>query len=145
MHGSDAAFLACSLHSVHDEEKAFEMELAWICDASGREFKRVPAELAAAAERQAKAALADSDMCMPCCKEGHACWLEPSKRGRRLPQSHAKALLARKPSTGEHSELVLAYPCEGLVTASMLLKGLRPYMRIGCSANPLLAQNPSCR
>ena len=39
------------------------MELAWICEASGREFKRVPAELAAAAERQAKAALADSDMC----------------------------------------------------------------------------------
>ena len=52
-----------SLHSVHDEEKPFEMELAWICEASGREFKRVPAELAAAAERQAKAALADSDMC----------------------------------------------------------------------------------
>ncbi|KAK9844201.1 hypothetical protein WJX81_007837 [Elliptochloris bilobata] len=50
------------LHSVHDEEKPFEMELAWICEASGREFKRVPAELAAAAERQAKAALADSDM-----------------------------------------------------------------------------------
>ena len=55
-----------SLHSVHDEEKPFEMELAWICDASGREFKCVPAELAAAAERQAKAALADSDMCAPC-------------------------------------------------------------------------------
>ena len=42
------------------------MELAWICEASGREFKRVPADLAAAAERQAKAALADSDMCAPC-------------------------------------------------------------------------------
>ncbi len=39
------------------------MELAWICEASGREFRRVPAELAAAAERQAKASLADSDMC----------------------------------------------------------------------------------
>jgi len=48
---------------VHDEEKPFEMELAWICEASGREFRRVPAELAAAAERQAKASLADSDMC----------------------------------------------------------------------------------
>ena len=54
---------ARSLHSVHDEEKPFEMELAWICEASGREFRRVPAELAAAAERQAKASLADSDMC----------------------------------------------------------------------------------
>jgi hypothetical protein len=31
-----------SLHQVHDEEKGFEMELAWICDESGREFKRVP-------------------------------------------------------------------------------------------------------
>ena len=39
------------------------MELAWICEASGREFRRVPTELAAAAERQAKASLADSDMC----------------------------------------------------------------------------------
>ena len=58
-----ALWRARSLHSVHDEEKPFEMELAWICEASGREFKRVPAELAAAAERQAKAALADSDMC----------------------------------------------------------------------------------
>lgn len=54
-----------SLHSVHDEEKPFELELAWICDGSGREFKHVPADLAAAAERQAKAALADSDMCAP--------------------------------------------------------------------------------
>ena len=63
-HGSEALVgEARSLHSVHDEEKPFEMELAWICEASGREFKRVPAELAAAAERQAKAALADSDMC----------------------------------------------------------------------------------
>jgi len=56
---------ACSLHSVHDEEKPFEMELSWICPASENEFRRVPADLSAEAERAAKAALADSDMCMP--------------------------------------------------------------------------------
>ena len=51
----------CSLHTVHDEEKPFELELAWICDESKKEFKRVPADLAAEAEQQAKAAL-DEDM-----------------------------------------------------------------------------------
>ncbi|KAK9822442.1 hypothetical protein WJX74_011023 [Apatococcus lobatus] len=49
------------LHTVHDEEKPFELELAWICDESNKEFKRVPADLAAEAEQQAKAAL-DEDM-----------------------------------------------------------------------------------
>ena len=52
-----------SLHSVHDEEKPFELELAWICDASEKEFRRVPKDIAAEAERQAKAALQESDMC----------------------------------------------------------------------------------
>ena len=36
----------CSLHQVHDEEKGFEMELAWICEDSGRQFQRVPQQLA---------------------------------------------------------------------------------------------------
>lgn len=53
----------CSLQSVHDDEKPFEMELSWICPESDNEFRRVPAELATEAERSAKAALADSDMC----------------------------------------------------------------------------------
>lgn len=51
-----------SLHSVHEGDKPFELELAWVCDASGRRFERVPADVAAAAEAAAKAALADSDM-----------------------------------------------------------------------------------
>jgi 20S proteasome subunit alpha 7 len=50
------------LHSVHEGDKPFELELAWVCDASGRRFERVPADVAAAAEAAAKAALADSDM-----------------------------------------------------------------------------------
>jgi hypothetical protein len=53
---------ARSLHSVHDEEKPFELEMSWICEESGREFQKVPAEIVAEAEQQAKAALADSDM-----------------------------------------------------------------------------------
>ena len=52
-----------SLQSVHDDEKPFEMELSWSCPASDNEFRKVPAELAAEAERSAKAALVDSDMC----------------------------------------------------------------------------------
>ena len=51
-----------SLYSVHDEDKPFELELSWICDASGREFRRVPADVLAAAEAAAKSALEDSDM-----------------------------------------------------------------------------------
>ena len=34
--------IPCSLHQVHDEEKGFEMELAWVCDESNRTFQRVP-------------------------------------------------------------------------------------------------------
>eukprot|EP00898_Chlorokybus_atmophyticus_P004714 jgi/Chlat1/5243/Chrsp33S05087 len=49
------------IYSAHDEakDKAFELELSWICDESGREHKRVPAELAAEAERLAKASMED--------------------------------------------------------------------------------------
>lgn len=50
------------LHQVHDEEKGFEMELAWICEDSGRQFQRVPQQLAEEAEAAAKAALEAEDM-----------------------------------------------------------------------------------
>eukprot|EP00243_Klebsormidium_subtile_P004541 TRINITY_DN18580_c0_g1_i1.p1 TRINITY_DN18580_c0_g1~~TRINITY_DN18580_c0_g1_i1.p1 ORF type:complete len:250 (+),score=56.12 TRINITY_DN18580_c0_g1_i1:255-1004(+) len=46
------------IYGVHDEakDKAFELELSWICEESGREHKRVPADVLAEAERLAKAA-----------------------------------------------------------------------------------------
>jgi 20S proteasome subunit alpha 7 len=49
------------IYGVHDEakDKAFELELSWICDESGREHKRVPADVLAEAERLAKAAQED--------------------------------------------------------------------------------------
>lgn len=50
------------LHAAHDEEKGFELEMAWVCDESGREFGRVPAELVAAADAAARAALEADDM-----------------------------------------------------------------------------------
>ncbi|EFN57835.1 hypothetical protein CHLNCDRAFT_56088 [Chlorella variabilis] len=50
------------LHQVHDEEKGFELELAWICEESGRQFQRVPQQLAEEAEAAAKAALEAEDM-----------------------------------------------------------------------------------
>lgn len=51
------------LNRVHDEEsKPFELEMSWICDESGREHQRVPADVLAAAQAAAKAALQDSDM-----------------------------------------------------------------------------------
>lgn len=53
------------MHNVHEEEKPFEIELSWICDASGKEFRRVPADVVAEADRLAKAALEESDMSVP--------------------------------------------------------------------------------
>jgi 20S proteasome subunit alpha 7 len=50
------------LHQVHDEEKGFEMELAWVCDESNKQFQRVPNDLLEAAERAAKEALEAEDM-----------------------------------------------------------------------------------
>lgn len=50
------------LHQVHDEEKGFELELAWICDESERLFQRVPQDLAEEAERLAKEAIEAEDM-----------------------------------------------------------------------------------
>ena len=59
-----SAKCACarSLHTAHDEEKAMEIELAWVSDESGREFKLVPKDLVTEADAAAKAAMADSDM-----------------------------------------------------------------------------------
>ncbi|KAK9804513.1 hypothetical protein WJX73_002043 [Symbiochloris irregularis] len=54
--------IAKILHQVHEEEKPFELELSWICEASGNEFRRVPADVVAEADRLAKAALDESDM-----------------------------------------------------------------------------------
>lgn len=56
------AGMPCRLHSVHDEEKPFELEISWISDATGREFQRVPEDVLQAAEQAAKAALEESDM-----------------------------------------------------------------------------------
>ncbi|CAL5221453.1 g3645 [Coccomyxa viridis] len=50
------------LHSAHDEEKPFELEVSWICDATDRVFQRVPEDILQAAEAAAKAALEESDM-----------------------------------------------------------------------------------
>jgi hypothetical protein len=59
-------FCMCSsLLSVHDEEKPVELEMAWISEATGKVFQRVPADILAAAEKAAKQALEDSDMCAP--------------------------------------------------------------------------------
>ena len=57
--------LDCSLHSVHEEEKPFELEICWISDATGRVFQRVPEDTLQAAEQAAKASLEESDMCAP--------------------------------------------------------------------------------
>ncbi|GAX73520.1 hypothetical protein CEUSTIGMA_g972.t1 [Chlamydomonas eustigma] len=51
------------LHKVHEEEtKPFEIEMSWLCEESGLQHQKVPADLLAAAEAQAKAALQDDDM-----------------------------------------------------------------------------------
>ena len=44
------------------EEKGFEMELAWVCDESNKQFQRVPDELVAEADKAAKDALEAEDM-----------------------------------------------------------------------------------
>ena len=54
--------LARILHAAHEGDKPFELEMAWVCDASGRKFGRVPADLVAAADAAARAALDASDM-----------------------------------------------------------------------------------
>lgn len=49
----------CSLHGVHDsiKDKPMEIELSWLCAASGWKHEMVPAERAAAADAWAKAAI----------------------------------------------------------------------------------------
>lgn len=74
--------LDCSLHSVHEEEKPFELEICWISDATSRVFQRVPEDTLQAAEQAAKASLEESDMCasplqallpVSCCRVYRAC------------------------------------------------------------------------
>ena len=69
----DLATLTCAdavtavakiLHSVHEGDKPFELEVAWVCDASGRQFQRVPADVLEAADAAARAALEESDDAM---------------------------------------------------------------------------------
>jgi 20S proteasome subunit alpha 7 len=51
------------LHKVHEDDgKPFEIEMTWISDATGRVHERVPADVLAAAEAAAKAAMEESDM-----------------------------------------------------------------------------------
>eukprot|EP00803_Ostreobium_quekettii_P010703 evm.model.scf_4501.1 EVM.evm.TU.scf_4501.1 scf_4501:5888-6640(+) len=51
------------LYRVHEgDTKPFELEMSWVCDESGRRHERVPEDLFAEVERQAKAALEESDM-----------------------------------------------------------------------------------
>ena len=53
-----------SIHKVHDEvkDKAYELELTWLCDESGRAHQHVPDDLAAAALAAAKASLEAEEM-----------------------------------------------------------------------------------
>lgn len=59
----EAVFAAAKiLHRIHDEEKGFEMEIAWISEETGGIFKRVPQELVQEAETAAKEALEAEEM-----------------------------------------------------------------------------------
>ena len=49
------------MHTVHDEEKPFELEMAWICDESQKQFVKIPKDLLEEADKAAKDAL-NSDM-----------------------------------------------------------------------------------
>jgi 20S proteasome subunit alpha 7 len=53
--------MAKIMHTVHEEEKGFELEMSWICDESDKQFAKVPADLVKAAETAAKESLG-SDM-----------------------------------------------------------------------------------
>uniref|UniRef100_A0A061QUJ2 Proteasome subunit alpha type-3 n=1 Tax=Tetraselmis sp. GSL018 TaxID=582737 RepID=A0A061QUJ2_9CHLO len=54
--------LAKIIYRVHEEEKPFELEMGWVCEESGMEFRHVPAEVQREAEEFAKAALEAEDM-----------------------------------------------------------------------------------
>jgi len=51
------------LHLVHDEvkDKDFELELAWVCEESKRQFQVVPQDIRESADKKAKASLESSD------------------------------------------------------------------------------------
>jgi len=55
--------VAKMIHQCHDDvkDKAFELEMSWVCEESGKMHRMVPAELVAEAETAAKAALEESD------------------------------------------------------------------------------------
>ncbi len=50
------------MYAVHDEEKSFELEMAWISEESNRLFQQVPATIVADAEQKAKEAKEAADM-----------------------------------------------------------------------------------
>lgn len=54
--------ILCSIYKIRDEEKPFELEMAWISEDSKRLFRHVPEDLLSEAERQAKATLEAEDM-----------------------------------------------------------------------------------
>ncbi|XP_042491069.1 proteasome subunit alpha type-3 [Macadamia integrifolia] len=51
------------IYGVHDEakDKAFELEMSWVCDESNRQHQKVPEELLEEAKAAAKAALEEMD------------------------------------------------------------------------------------
>lgn len=51
------ALLHCSLYSVHDDakDKPMEIELSWVCEASGWRHQAVPKDIHTGAETWAKA------------------------------------------------------------------------------------------
>eukprot|EP00741_Cyanophora_paradoxa_P009074 tig00001466_g8787.t1 len=55
--------IAKIIYKVHDEvkDKAFELEVSWVCEESGRQHQLVPKELKEEAERAAKQMLADME------------------------------------------------------------------------------------
>jgi 20S proteasome subunit alpha 7 len=57
--------LICRMHSIRDDEKPFELEMAWICEASGRKFQQIPQDVIADAEKKAKEAIEAADMSSP--------------------------------------------------------------------------------
>ena len=50
------------MYAVHDEEKPFELEMAWICEESKRMFQQIPQTIVDEAERKAKEAKEAADM-----------------------------------------------------------------------------------
>jgi len=65
MTAREAVFAAAKLiYSVHDDikDKAFELELSWVCAETNGQHQMVPPELQAEAEKQAKTALKEDEM-----------------------------------------------------------------------------------